>query len=124
MINIKLLKYLQEVARAGSIRKAATLLNISSSALNRQILALESQLGTSLFERLPKRLRLTASGEVLMDYAQAMAKEHSRALGRIAALHGTQQGQVRIAAMGGLINRPMLRLATEFIQQRSRVLVR
>ena len=42
MLHSRLLKYLDEVARLGSIRKAALRLNVASSAINRQILALET----------------------------------------------------------------------------------
>ena len=46
--------YLDAVARAGSIRKAAEKLHVASTALNRMILELEEQAGTPLFERLPR----------------------------------------------------------------------
>lgn len=124
MLSLKLLRFLEEVAKAGSMRKAATRLNISSSAINRQILALEEELGTPLFERLPRRLRLTASGEIVIAYAQTTAKEHQRFLGRIAAMKGMQRGEIRIATMGGLVNGPLLRLVNSFVEQHSRVLMR
>jgi DNA-binding transcriptional LysR family regulator len=60
----RLLTYVDAVARHGSIRKAADALSVASSALNRQILDLETDLGTALFERLPRGVRLTAAGEV------------------------------------------------------------
>ena len=57
---------LDTVARAGSIRKAAERLRIASTALNRTILNVEKDLGTPLFERLARGVRLTAAGEVLI----------------------------------------------------------
>src|SRR5687768_8646043 len=57
MLHSRLLKYLDEVARLGSIRKASARLNVASSAINRQILALENELGAPIFERMPRRLR-------------------------------------------------------------------
>ena len=47
------LKFVETVARTGSIRRAAEQLAITSTALNRRILALEEELGYPLFERLP-----------------------------------------------------------------------
>src|SRR5579862_8524095 len=61
MLHSRLLRYLDEVSRLGSIRKAAVRLNVASSAINRQILALENELGAPIFERMPRRLRLTAT---------------------------------------------------------------
>ncbi len=51
-----------EVARCGSIRKAARNLFVASSAVNRQILNLEKELNTKLFVRLPTGIRLTGAG--------------------------------------------------------------
>src|SRR4051794_25021559 len=48
-MHAAVLRYLDEVARQGSIRKAADALHIASSAVNRQILPLVGELGTSLF---------------------------------------------------------------------------
>src|ERR1700688_1008634 len=66
----RLLTYVDAVARYGSIRKAAAALNIASSALNRQILDLEVDLGAPLFERLPRGVRVTSAGEAFLVYAR------------------------------------------------------
>jgi DNA-binding transcriptional LysR family regulator len=42
------LRYVDEVARAGSIRQAAERLNVAASAVNRQILRLEADFGVQL----------------------------------------------------------------------------
>lgn len=62
--------YFDAVARHGSIRKAAEQLFIASSALNRRILELEAELGTPLFERLPRGVKLTAAGEIFFHYVR------------------------------------------------------
>ena len=48
------LTFIEAIARAGSIRKAAETLSITSTALNRRVLALEDELGVQIFERLPR----------------------------------------------------------------------
>ncbi|OCI90870.1 LysR family transcriptional regulator [Agrobacterium sp. 13-626] len=123
-MNQKTLRFLEQVSRFGSMRKAAENLNISSSALNRQILALEEEVGMPLFERLPRKLRLTAAGEVLVAHAQAVERDYRSTMGRIAALKGMERGTIRLSTMGGLIYGPLLTLACEFIRQHSRMLVR
>ena len=67
----RVLKILDAVIRAGSMRKAAAQLNVSPSSLNRQILALEDEIGAPIFERLPRNLRLTASGELIILHMRA-----------------------------------------------------
>jgi hypothetical protein len=57
-------RYFDAVARLGSIRRAAEQLAVSPSAIDRQLSHAEDELGARLFERLPRGLRLTASGEM------------------------------------------------------------
>ena len=54
MKHLRILDYVDEVARARSIRKAAEHLNVTASAVNRRIADLEIELGAPLFERLPR----------------------------------------------------------------------
>ena len=56
-MHAPVLKYFSEVAARGSIRKAADNLNVASSAVNRQVLKLEEELGVLLFERVPGGVR-------------------------------------------------------------------
>src|SRR5207237_10869544 len=88
MLHSRLLSYVDEVARTGSIRKAALHLNVAASAISRQILALETQLGTPLFQRLPKKLILTAAGEVLIGHIAQTPTELTRAQAKIAEVKG------------------------------------
>ena len=53
MKHLRILDYVDAVARARSIRKAAEQLNVTASAVNRRIADLEEELGALLFERLP-----------------------------------------------------------------------
>jgi DNA-binding transcriptional LysR family regulator len=102
MLHSRLLSYVDEVARTGSIRKAASHLNVAASAISRQILALETQLGTPLFQRLPKKLILTAAGEVLIGHIRQTLKELTRAQAKIEELKGLRRGEITVAMMSGL----------------------
>ena len=50
-IHSRALKYFDMIQRCGSIREAARRLHVSSSAVNRQLLQLEGEVGSPLFER-------------------------------------------------------------------------
>jgi DNA-binding transcriptional LysR family regulator len=50
MRHLTTLRYVDAVARAGSIRKAAETLSITSTALNRRLLTIEEELGVQIFE--------------------------------------------------------------------------
>jgi DNA-binding transcriptional LysR family regulator len=102
MLHSRLLSYVDEVARTGSIRKAASHLNVAASAISRQILALETDLGTPIFQRLPKKLILTAAGEVLISHIRQTLKDLGRTQAKIEELKGLRRGEITVAMMSGL----------------------
>lgn len=102
MLHSRMLRYLDEVARSGSIRQASERLHVSASSINRQIIALEEEMGTQIFHRLPRRLRLTAAGELLISHIRETMKQHERLQMRIEELKGVRGGQIRIAAVHGI----------------------
>jgi DNA-binding transcriptional LysR family regulator len=63
------LKIFHVVAQAGSFTEASGILNLSQSAISRQIQSLELTLKTSLFERHARGLSLTEDGEILFKTA-------------------------------------------------------
>ena len=64
------LKIFHEVAQSGNFTKATYSLNLSQSAISRQIQSLEQELNTQLFERHARGLSLTENGEYLYKTAQ------------------------------------------------------
>ncbi|WP_102226665.1 LysR family transcriptional regulator [Acidimangrovimonas sediminis] len=97
------LHYIDAIARAGSIRKAAETLAITSTALNRRVLALEEELGTPIFERLPRGVRLSTAGELLIHHIRTQMSDFERLKSRIADLAGERRGHVAIACSQALL---------------------
>lgn len=95
--------YFQAVARLGSIRAAAAALNVAPSAVSRQILKLEEEMGASLFERLPRGLRLTSAGEVMLHHSRVSGGELERARVVIEEMRGLKRGRVAMAAVESAI---------------------
>jgi DNA-binding transcriptional LysR family regulator len=102
MKHLRILSYVDEVARSGSIRKAADQLNVTASAVNRRIMDLEEELGAPLFERRPRGVRLTAAGEVFVNYLRQQDGEVERMKSQIEDLKGMRRGTVRIACSQAL----------------------
>ncbi len=98
MISATGVRYFAEVTRRGSFRAAAEHLAVAASAISRQVALLEEQLGAPLFERSRGRsaLRLTAAGEILMQYARSVDNEMQRVQSEIEALRGLRKGHVRV----------------------------
>lgn len=92
------LKFFDMIAREGSIRKAADKLAITSTALNRRILALEEELGHQLFERSAQGVQLNAAGEIFLQYARDQINDLSRIRSRIADLSGVRRGHINISS--------------------------
>ena len=69
-MNILHMKYAVEVARLGSLNKAAETLMIAQPNLSRSIKELEADLGITIFQRSAKGMVLTSDGEEFMDYAR------------------------------------------------------
>ena len=89
-------RYIDAIARAGSIRKAAETLAITPSALNRRLLAVEQELGVEIFERLPAGVRLNVAGEILLEHIRNQMSDLERVKSRIADLSGARRGSVSI----------------------------
>lgn len=94
--HLRFLHYLDEVARVGSIRQAAERLHIAPSAVNRRIQDLEDELGTPIFERLPRGMRLTAAGELFVGYIRNRAADLAQVRSKIEDLQGLRRGTVKI----------------------------
>ncbi len=71
-MNILHMKYAYEVAKAGSLGKAAEVLLIAAPNLSRSIKELEAELGIVLFDRTSKGMIVTPEGEVFMNYAKSI----------------------------------------------------
>lgn len=97
------IRFIDAVARAGSIRRAAEELAITSTALNRRILAVEDELGAPIFERLPRGVRLNSAGEILIHHIRNQMSDMERVKTQIADLAGERRGNVAIACSQALL---------------------
>jgi len=103
MKHLTPLRFVDEVAKAGSIRRAAETLAITPSALNRRILSIEEELGLQIFERIPGGVRLNTAGEFLVHHIRNQVSDLDRVLSQIADLSGIRRGHVSIACSQALL---------------------
>ncbi|KZX96957.1 MAG: LysR family transcriptional regulator [Sulfitobacter sp.] len=95
------LRIFHAVADAGSLTHAGDKLNLSQSAVSRQIRGLEEQLNTNLFHRHARGLILTEQGELLFDATSAMAKRLDAAAARIRDSEEEVFGELRVTTTTG-----------------------
>mgnify|MGYP001067110493 CR=1 FL=1 len=89
------------VARHGSFRAAAGAMEMSTSALSQSVAALEARIGTRLFHRTTRSVRLTEAGErFVADIGPAVADIHT-ALERASDETGEPSGTLRLNTSTG-----------------------
>jgi DNA-binding transcriptional LysR family regulator len=101
-MNLRHLLVFRGVAKAGSVNAAARLLHTSQPAVSRELRTLEERLGVLLFDRLPRGMRLTEAGQVLLDYAERIFGLEEAAERSIRELADLEGGQLAIGASNTL----------------------
>ena len=101
-IHARAIKYFDMIRRSGSIREAARRLHVASSAVNRQLLQLEEEIGSPLFERMTQGLRLTPAGEVFSRHVITVLQDEVRLRSELDMLRGVRRGSVSVAAVEGV----------------------
>jgi len=99
MVTLRQLEYLVTVVDLGSFTRAAAELHVSQPALSHQIAVLEQDVGGALLDRLPRAVRLTPAGRMLLPHARASLAEAERA--RVAARRATgiEGGEIHLATV-------------------------
>lgn len=95
------------VARQGSFRAAAASLEMSTSALSQSVASLESRLGTRLFHRTTRSVRLTEAGERFVAEVGPALADIRGAIERISDHGETPTGSLRINTSVGAARRVM-----------------
>jgi DNA-binding transcriptional LysR family regulator len=95
------LRIFHAVADAGSLTHAGDTLNLSQSAVSRQIRGLEESLNATLFHRHARGLILTEQGELLFDATKAMSQRLDAAVARIRDSKEEVFGELRVTTTTG-----------------------
>jgi DNA-binding transcriptional LysR family regulator len=96
MPTLRALECLVAVVEAGSITDAASALHTSQPAVSHQLATLEREVGTALFERLPRGVRLTTAGRAVERDARASVAAAERVVRTGRAVAAGRGGQLRL----------------------------
>ena len=97
-VHLDLYRVFREVARRGSISKAAERLFVSQSAVSQAVMQLENQIGGKLFDRTVRGVTLTAEGAVLYSHIDDALVLIENAQAKFAEMKALNAGSIRIGA--------------------------
>ncbi|MGH8712677.1 MAG: LysR family transcriptional regulator, partial [Casimicrobiaceae bacterium] len=99
-MDLRQLEILQAIAETGSFTACGRKLHVSQSAISRQILLLEDELGEPLFLRVGRQIRMTQAAENLVQLGQRVFQDVRETVGAITDRTRELRGRLRIA--GGM----------------------
>ena len=116
IIEIRELRSFVHIARVGSVSRAARELHIAQPALSRQIAKLEDELGTALFVRHGRGVRLTSAGAQLLERAEMIINFVAQTGERVRASTEHLTGHVALGlppAVGVWVSTPVVEVFRE-----------
>ena len=117
-MELRQLRYFVAVAEALNFGRAATRLNMSQPPLSRQIKAFETELGTTLFARTSRGVRLSAAGSALLVDARRLLREADAIAAAAHALGRGEIGSVRLGFISTASYNVLARVLPEFHRRR------
>jgi LysR family transcriptional activator of nhaA len=118
-LNFHHLRYFWMVARKGGVRKAADELRVSQPSISAQLKLLEESLGEKLFRRSGRNLVLTATGQLVLSYAEEIFSAGRELINAVKQRPGSRALRLNVGmtdALSKLIAFEILKPAFDFEQ--------
>jgi DNA-binding transcriptional LysR family regulator len=99
-LDLRQLEIIRAIADTGSFTAAGDKLHVSQSAISRQILLLEEELGEPVFHRIGRRIRITPAGESLLQLSHRVFQDLQETVSEISDKRESLSGTMRL--VGGM----------------------
>jgi DNA-binding transcriptional LysR family regulator len=99
-VDLRQLEIIRAIAEAGSFTAAGDKLHVSQSAISRQVLLLEDELGEPVFHRVGRRIRITPAGETLLQLSRRVFQDLQDTIAEISDRQESLKGALRL--VGGM----------------------
>jgi DNA-binding transcriptional LysR family regulator len=99
-MDLRQLEIIRAIAETGSFTAAGNKLHVSQSAISRQVLLLEDELGEAVFHRIGRRIRITPAGESLLQLSHRVFQDVSDTVAAISDKQESLRGTLRL--VGGM----------------------
>lgn len=113
-MDLRQLRYFVAVAETGNFHRAAERLNMSQPPLTVAIRKLEEGLGTSLFERGPRGVTLTAAGRASLDFARATLAQAQSFRDAVRDGASGERGRLKVGFVGSATFELLPRIIPEY----------
>ncbi|MDQ7915469.1 LysR substrate-binding domain-containing protein [Pseudomonas sp. 102515] len=123
-MNLKQLEFAIALAEERHFTRAAERCHVVQSALSHQIARLEAELGATLFERLPRQVRLTPAGEALLVQARQALAAVERLQQDVAAAVGAIRGTLTLGLISSVPRLDIVELLATFHARHPQVDIR
>jgi LysR family hydrogen peroxide-inducible transcriptional activator len=95
-MEVHQLRYFCAVARQGTFTRASEVEHVAQPSLSQQIQKLEAELGSRLFDRLPRSAKLTVFGKAFLPKAERILRELDEAKTELQEMAGNEKGDVAV----------------------------
>src|SRR5262245_49888493 len=99
-MDLRQLEIIRAIADTGSFTAAGEKLHVSQSAISRQVLLLEDELGEAIFHRIGRRIRITPAGESLLQLSHRVFQDLHDTVAAISDRQESLSGTMRL--VGGM----------------------
>ncbi|HLM01144.1 MAG TPA: LysR family transcriptional regulator [Pyrinomonadaceae bacterium] len=101
-MEIRQLRAFVAIAEAKTFTAGAKRVHVTQAAISMQIRQLEDEVGLPLFTRTPRRVLMTEAGDLLLERARKILREHDAAVEEIAEIAGAEYGRLRIGSASAM----------------------
>lgn len=123
-MEIHQLRYFRAVARHRTFTRAAEVEHVAQPSLSQQIRKLEEELGTRLFERLPRSAQLTVFGQAFLPKAERILRELGEARIEMLEMAGNDRGAIALGVIPTIAPYLLPRILTGFLKRHTSVTAR
>ena len=116
-MELQQLRYVRAVAETGSFSRAAERCQVAQPSLSQQVLKLEEELGTKLFDRLGRSIRITEAGRALVPYARTILDQVEAARLSVANKNADLSGTVAVGVIPTIAPYLMPRCTASFAKK-------
>ncbi|HVT98576.1 MAG TPA: LysR substrate-binding domain-containing protein [Acidobacteriaceae bacterium] len=116
-MEVHQLRYVCAIAETGSFSRAAERCQVTQPSLSQQISKLEDELGTRLFDRLARRVRLTDAGRTFLPHARTILHETELARSEVSGRRKDARGTVIVGVIPTIAPYDLPQRITKFMHR-------